>query len=128
LLPKLLPRGQAWAIIVSGAVWGIWHAPAILMGHNYPDHRLLGVVLMVGFTILFGTLLSWVYLRTRSPCAPALGHASLNAVAGFPLLLIPNVDFAVGGALTSLIGWIPMAAFIGWLVWSRRLPVQMPEE
>jgi membrane protease YdiL (CAAX protease family) len=126
LLPKLLPLGQWRAIAVSGAIWGIWHGPAILQGHNYPDHPVLGVFLMVGFTVLFGTILSWLYLRTRSPWAPALGHASLNAVAGFPLLFIPKVDMAVGGALTSLIGWIPMLLFVGWLAWTKRLPVPEP--
>lgn len=126
LLPRLLPLGQWRAMMISGAIWGVWHAPAILMGHNYPDHRYLGVFLMTGFTVLFGIILSWLYLRTRSPWAPALGHASLNAFAGFPMLFIPKLDYAIGGALTSLIGWVPMLVFIGWLIWSKRLPVAEP--
>jgi hypothetical protein len=31
---------------------------------------------------------------------------------------------ALGGTLTSLVGWIPMIAFIGWLIWRKKLPVQ----
>jgi uncharacterized protein len=128
LLPKLLPMGQMRAILISGVIWGAWHAPAILQGHNYPGQPILGVFLMVGFCVLFGTILSWIYLRARSPWAPALCHGTLNAVAGFPLLFMPKVNMALGGTLSSLVGWIPMLAFIGWLLWSRRLPVDMPVE
>jgi membrane protease YdiL (CAAX protease family) len=123
LLPQLLPLGQGRAILFSGVIWGVWHWPAILQGQNYPQYPLPGLALMVVFCVLFGTILSWLYLRTHSPWAPALGHGALNAVAGFPLLFMPQVNMVVGGALTSLIGWIPMIAFIGWLVWSKRLPV-----
>ena len=124
LMPTLLPLGQMRAILISGAVWGVWHAPAILQGHNYPDHPYWGVLLMVGFCVLFGIFLSWIYLRALSPWAPALGHGSLNAAAGFPLLFLPGVNMALGGTLTSLAGWLPLLLFAGWLIWSRRLPVQ----
>lgn len=128
LLVKLLPLGQGRAILISGVIWGIWHMPVILQGHNYPQAPVAGVFMMIGFCVLFGTILSWVYLRTRSPWAPALGHGSLNAVAGLPLLFMPTVNMVFGGTLTSLIGWIPMIAFIGWLVWSGRLPVKDAEQ
>ncbi|NJL35021.1 MAG: CPBP family intramembrane metalloprotease [Chloroflexaceae bacterium] len=41
LLPRLLPLGQERAILASGVIWGIWHAPAIAQGHNYPGHPIL---------------------------------------------------------------------------------------
>ena len=44
LLPSLLPLGQWRAILMSGVIWGIWHAPAILQGHNYPSQPMLGVL------------------------------------------------------------------------------------
>lgn len=123
LLPTLLPYGQWRAIILSGVIWGVWHAPVILQGHNYPSQPVLGVFMMIVFCVLYGVILSWIYLRTRSPWAPALGHGSLNAVAGLPILFMPGVNLVLGGPLTSLIGWIPMIAFAGWLAWSKRLPV-----
>lgn len=123
LLPRLLPLGQGRALLLSGIIWGLWHAPVILQGHNYPGHPYLGVLLMVGFCILLGTILGWLYLRTGSPWAPALGHGAVNAVAGLPLLFISGVDITFGGTLASLAGWLPLGLFVGWLVWSRRLPV-----
>lgn len=32
LLPRLEPLGQWKAILVSGIIWGIWHAPVIAQG------------------------------------------------------------------------------------------------
>jgi membrane protease YdiL (CAAX protease family) len=77
---------------------------------------------MIGFCVLFGAFLSWLYLRTGSPWAPALGHGSLNAVAGLPLIFMPGVNMALGGTLTSLVGWIPMLLLVGWLFWKRKPP------
>lgn len=127
LLPELLPLGQWRAITLSGIIWGIWHAPAILQGHNYPNNPILGVFLMMVFTVLVGAFFSWIYLRTRSPWAPALAHGSLNATAGLPLLFLTGVNMTVGGTLASLIGWIPIALLVGWLAWSGRLPVKMED-
>ena len=127
LLPTLMPLGKGRAILLSGVIWGVWHWPAILQGHNYPGQPILGMFLMVGFCVLFGAILSWLYLRTRSPWAPALGHGTLNAVAGFPLLFMPGVNMALGGTLTSLVGWIPMILFVGWLIWKRDLLSASPE-
>lgn len=128
LLPELLPLGQWRAILLSGVIWGLWHAPAILQGHNYPSQPILGVFLMVVFTVLVGAFFSWLYLRTRSPWAPALAHGSLNATAGLPLLFLTGVDITLGGTLASLIGWIPLALFVAWLVWTNRLPVPIEME
>lgn len=124
LLPKLLPHGQWKAIGFSGVIWGIWHMPVILQGHNYPQHPIAGVLLMIVFCVLFGAILSWLYLRTGSPWAPALGHGSLNAVAGLPILFMPKVDLAFGGTLASMVGWIPIILFVGWLIWRGKLPVK----
>lgn len=125
LLPRLLPLGQPRAILLSGAIWGIWHAPAILQGHNYPTRPVAGVFLMIVFSVLAGAIFSWLYLRTRSPWAPALAHGSMNASGGLPLLFfLPGIDIAIGGTIASAIGWIPLALFLGWLAWTRRLPVE----
>lgn len=123
LLPRLLHLGQARAIVLSSTIWGIWHAPAVLQGLNYPSRPVLGVLLMIVFCVLMGTFLSWAYLRTRSPWAPALGHATVNATAGLPLLFVRDVDHVIGGTTASIIGWIPLALIVLWLLVTHRLPV-----
>lgn len=124
LLPKLLPLGQGPAMIISGMIWGIWHAPVILMGHNYPGYPGIGVVLMTVFTILMGIFLSWLYLKTKSPWAPALSHGTLNAIASLPLIFLHDVDIVLGGALTSVAGWIALGVLILVMVGAGEIPVK----
>lgn len=123
LLPQLLPLGQWKAMLISGIIWGVWHAPAILQGHNYPGYPVLGVFLMIIFCVLLGIILSWMYLNTQSPWVAALAHGSVNAVAGLPVLfLVPGFNMAFGGTLAAPVAWIGMILFIAWLVWTKRLP------
>ncbi len=125
LLPQLLPLGQWKAMVVSGAIWGVWHAPAILQGHNYPGYPVLGVFMMIIFCVLLGIIISWMYLNTKSPWVAALAHGSVNAVAGLPVLfLVPGFNMAFGGTLAAPTAWIGMLLFITWLVWSKRLPME----
>jgi membrane protease YdiL (CAAX protease family) len=129
LLPRLLPLGQWKALLISGAIWGVWHAPAIAQGHNYPDHPILGILLMTVFCILLGIIIGWMYLNARSPWVAALAHGSINAWAGLPYLFLkPGFDTVLGGTLTSVPGWLAMGLFIGWLVLTKRLPVRVQEE
>lgn len=123
LLPKLLPLGQGPALLLSGAIWGVWHAPLVVMGQNYPGHPVLGPFLMIGFCLLIGVILGWLRLASGSVWAPALAHGTLNALGGISLLVLTDMDFAIGGPVSSLIGWIGLAACVGWLVLTRRLPI-----
>lgn len=127
LLPKLLPLGQLPAVIISGVIWGIWHAPVILQGHNYPDHPVLGVGMMIVFTVLLSIIFSWLYLKTKSPWAPALAHGTVNAVAGLPLLFLVDVNLTLGGTLTSVSGWLALALIAGILILIKEFPLQEGE-
>lgn len=125
LLPALLPAGQWRAILISSAIWGIWHAPAIAQGHNYPGQPVLGIGMMVVWCLLVGVGMSWLYLKTQSPWAPALAHGSLNATAGLAMLFIRDVNVIIGGTLPSLIGWIGLGVLVLWMVVTRRVPVEL---
>jgi len=124
LLPHLLPLGQWKAILIGGVIWGIWHAPAIVQGLNYPGYPILGIFMMIVFCVLLGTILSWLYLNTKSPWVAALAHGSINASAGLPILFLkPGFNMAFGGTIATPVAWIGMALFIAWLVMTKRLPV-----
>jgi membrane protease YdiL (CAAX protease family) len=124
LLPHLLPLGQWKAVLLSGLIWGVWHAPAIAQGHNYPGYPILGIFMMIIFCVLLGVIISWLYLNTKSPWVAALAHGAVNAIAGLPVLfLAPGFNTAFGGTLAAPTAWIGMALFIAWLVWTKRFPV-----
>lgn len=129
LLPRLLPLGQWRAMIITGILWGLWHAPVIVQGQNYPGYPVLGIFMMIIFCILLGIIFGWLYLNTRSPWSAALAHGAINAVAGLPVLFLkPGFNMAFGGTIATFPGWIAMAMFIGWLIASKRLPVRVQEE
>jgi membrane protease YdiL (CAAX protease family) len=71
-----------------GVVWGFWHAPLIVQGHNYPEHPWAGVFMMTGMTVLLSPLLVYLTLRSGSVIAAAIFHGTLNATAGLPLLVV----------------------------------------
>lgn len=56
LWDQLRGRGRSGTILGVGTLWGLWHAPLILIvGLNYPDQRVAGVAAMV----LFAVAASW---------------------------------------------------------------------
>ncbi len=125
LLPKLLPLGQLRALLLSGVIWGVWHVPVILLGHNYPNAPVLGVLLMTLFCVLMGILLGWMRLATKSVWPAVIAHAALNGSAGATLLFYRSgsePDPTLVG-ITGWTGWILPALVIAFLFATRRLPV-----
>jgi membrane protease YdiL (CAAX protease family) len=130
LLPRLLPWGQRNALVLSGALWGVWHAPIILLGYNYPSAPQLGVVMMTGFCILSGVVLGWLRLRSGSVWPAVIAHGSINAFGGSVFAFAAadaTIDTVLAGGL-GLTGWLLWIALIGLLVGLRRLPVADVED
>lgn len=82
---------------ITGLVWGIWHAPLIMMGHNYPDHPMAGVAMMIIFCILISPFFTFVALRSGSTIAVAVLHGSFNALSGVAVLLLKGGNDLVTG-------------------------------
>jgi len=114
LIPALRRWGTWPALLVSGVVWGLWHAPITLLGHNFGRTDVTGVLLMIGGCVAWGVLLGWTRLRTGSVWPAVLAHGSLNAVGGMVLVLAAageKVDLAVVGPL-GLVAWAVIAAIV----------------
>ena len=125
LLRRLIRAGfNEWAaLLISGAIWGVWHIPVILFGLEYPSNPFLGIPAFVVYAALVGIILGWLQLASGSVWVSAVAHGSINAVQRALLIFIASYDGLVYGGLGSVIGWIPLTAFIGWLARSHRLPV-----
>ena len=121
LLPRLIPFGEVRAALIVGVVWGLWHAPLIVLGGlDFPGHPWAGVGMMVVAAVPLSVILAWLRLRSGSLWPAALAHAALNAQAGFGLLLLSRGDSLLSPPL-GIIGIIPFAAFAAWLIWTGRL-------
>lgn len=99
--------------VFTGFIWGLWHFPLILMGHNYPQHPVVGVVMMICFCILLSPIMTYIVIKSKSVISAALFHGAINAFAGFPLIfLVGGNDLSNG--LTGYAGFVAIA--IGILV------------
>lgn len=121
LQPKLLPLGWRKAMIWMGVIWGLWHAPIIMMGHNYgldyPGAPWLGVIVFTWFTFVGGVFLGWVTLRGGSVWPAVIGHAVLNGLGpGVLLLTAGTPNPLLGSSVAGLLGSIGFTVVGLWLL------------
>lgn len=81
LTPALRPLGKWPMMLISAVIWGLWHAPLILLGYNFQDRTPLGLLYMVMFCFATGLGLAWLRIRSESVWPAVFGHGVLNATA-----------------------------------------------
>ena len=111
LVSALKEKKLVCASIFIGIVWGIWHFPLILLGHNYPQHSVAGVFMMVIFCVLASFVELYFVLKAKSVYPAAIFHGTINAVAGLNVLLIKGGNDLINGA-TGVSGFIVMSIVI----------------
>ena len=113
LLPKmqkLLPTVPT--LLITGVIWGLWHAPLTIIGHNYgvgyPGFPFAGVAMMCLFCVTLGIFMSYVTLKTKS-CLPAvIAHGAVNGIAAVGIYFTSDGGNPfIGPAPTGIIGIIP---------------------
>jgi membrane protease YdiL (CAAX protease family) len=126
LFKELRPLGFWKMGLFIGAIWGIWHAPLILLGHNFPKHPFLGVWVMTAACIPLGILFNFIRLKSGSVLAAAIGHGVFNAFSGYTIIAVK------GGSniLKSSVGIAGVAAMsllvlVLWLIFKKQ--TVMPE-
>lgn len=118
MMPKLTKiMGLPKAIICGGIIWGVWHAPLTVVGHNfgtdYPGFPYVGIGMMSIICILLGIMLTYVTVKSGSIWPAAFMHAVFNA---HPSILIGFVNADRLSAIepnnikTWLLTVIPMTA------------------
>lgn len=119
---ELAPVGFWPSSLLIGLVWGVWHAPVILAGYNYPQHPWAGVGMMVVFTLLLAPILSYVRWRAGSVLAPSVLHGVLNASTGLAVLPVRGGDDLTTG-VTGLPGFLVLLiADVALFAWGRVPP------
>lgn len=110
LLPHLTQKHSVtFAVVTSGIIWGLWHAPITVLGHNYglgyPGWPVLGIIAMCCFCVVVGCFFSWLTLRSKS-CLPAVfAHGALNGCASAPLMFMAvSANPFIGPAASGIIG------------------------
>ena len=117
LAEELRPLGVVRANLVTGVLWGLWHAPLIALGHNYGAQWAAGIPMFVLITVPLSFILWWARERSGSVVTAAVVHGAFNGFAGlFTLILIgANSLIAVPVGVISAVALSVVAAVL-WLV------------
>lgn len=99
LMPKLIRLvGKPRAILAGGILWGLWHAPLTVSGHNfgvdYPLYPWLGILLMCAMCIPMNAFLTLLTERTKSVYPASFCHAVNNNLSFMILLGIFGTEAA----------------------------------
>ena len=113
LLPKVSKHFSTIpTLLITGIIWGLWHAPLTIIGHNYglgyPGFPFTGIAMMCVFCIVMGIFLSYVSLKTKS-CIPAiLGHGAVNGIGAIGIYFTADGGNPfIGPAPMGIVGMIP---------------------
>jgi membrane protease YdiL (CAAX protease family) len=124
LMDQLEPLGAVRANLLTGVMWGVWHAPLILMGFNYGRAGALGVVAMVVMCTPFSFLLWRARRASGSVLSAAVIHGGFNGMAGFLLLFdagrAPLVGVPTGAVGALALGLVAAAMWPLSARWAAR--------
>ena len=99
------------AVIVSGVIWGIWHAPIIAMGHNYgmgyAGFPWTGMLVMILACTALGAIACYLKEKTESIWSCSLIHGSVNATANLGVMFCVVGQTILGPSPLALIAGVP---------------------
>ena len=127
-------RGYLWTLwkplgfwrlsVLTGLVWGFWHAPIIAAGYNYPGEPVAGPLMMTGFTLLLCPIIGYFREQAGSVFAASIFHGVLNAVGPLSLLMIATDSVFLNGIL-GLPGFGVLAVANLIVFWNRRTSARL---
>lgn len=103
MMPKLLRLMPKWAaVLLGGVLWGLWHAPLTIAGHNfgvdYAGYPWVGIGEMCLMCVLINAFLTLLTERTKSIYPASFCHMVSNNIGSEVLILLAGSD-----ALTTAI-------------------------
>lgn len=119
---RLFPDRPVLSAVVTGMIWAVWHYPVMLRGYNFPDNRLLGLVVFPVSTIFLSIIFGWLRLQTGTIWSSSLAHSATNTMGASLIVLL----FGGGASLlfvsyVGILGWMPLGALSAWIVFTGQL-------
>jgi membrane protease YdiL (CAAX protease family) len=123
---QLIRLGKIRGVLLLGVIWGLWHAPVIAMGHNYPGYPVAGIFLMVLYTIALSFIFGLAVLKSGGIWIAAFLHGLNNQVYSFLSAMVYKPDDPVLSFGVGLYGVVILLIVAGLLlldpVWRRDEP------
>lgn len=103
LWSSVRPLGFWKASLIVGTLWGLWHAPLIMAGHNYGAGYIgfpwTGFAMMTAFCIGLSPFMGFLRDRTGSSIPAAVFHGTINANSGVTVFLLAGADIWTMGLI-----------------------------
>lgn len=130
LMPKLTEiMGRPTAVVVGGVIWGLWHAPLTISGHNfgtdYDFYPWLGILIMCVICIFMNAFLTLLTEKTKSiyPASfchminNSLGAGTIAAIFGSSELAVKVGELsAISIMLTTYLPILAVTGMIGFII------------
>lgn len=114
MMPKLIQvMSIKKAVIVGGAIWGIWHIPLICMGYNfgtdYDGFPYVGMAMMIFNCMCAGCILTMITIKTESIWPATIMHAINNSRPGLIYYYFDSYEMSkINSIHMALISQIPI--------------------
>jgi uncharacterized protein len=110
--------------LLIGFIWGLWHAPLVIQGYNFPQNPLIGVFMMALATTPLGMIMSYFVVRSKTVMSAGFFHGVFNAVAGITIAVVsPYTDYIHNPFGIVAIGVYSAFALLLYLFYKDRLSV-----
>jgi membrane protease YdiL (CAAX protease family) len=107
LLRETQQSGFLRSNLFIGVVWGLWHAPLIAQGHNYPGHPVTGIFMMTLFTTALSFPMAYCRFKSGTILGPSALHGIFNPVGMLTVFFVvganPLFGFVAGVAGIAVI-------------------------
>ena len=141
--PKLKELlGMPVSIIVGGVIWGLWHAPLTIAGHNfgtgYPFYPWAGIGLMCIMCIMMNAFLTLLTERTKSIYPASFCHMINNSLQAEMLIMAfvnetgqkaleANPDYTNMTAFLLCLPFLTMIGIVSFILLVRTKPTRTPD-
>ncbi len=98
--------GGYTGVVLVGLIWGLWHAPLMLMGMNFPNESFLpaNIVYLV-YTIIVSVIFGYAVLKTGSIWIAVLLHGLIDIIVNTGRLYISGAD--------TIVSFLPIVVLLG---------------
>jgi membrane protease YdiL (CAAX protease family) len=98
--------GGYTGVVLVGLIWGLWHAPMMLIGLNFPNESFLpaNIVYLV-YTIFISVIFGYAVLKTGSIWIAVLLHALTDMIVNASRLYISGTD--------TIVPFLPLLVLLG---------------
>jgi hypothetical protein len=115
LLRETQKSGLFKSNLFIGVVWGLWHAPIILQGHNYPGHPVAGIFMMTLFTTALSFPMAYCRFKSKTILGPSALHGMFNPLGMLTVFFViganPLYGFVAGIAGIAVISLLAVSIY-----------------